>query len=55
MKECVASMAGRFGRLFASKSEMLQDLRESREDSVGPGESHGSSSVLLISFNDHDE
>jgi len=29
---------------------MLQDLRESREESVGPGESHASSSVLLISF-----
>jgi hypothetical protein len=29
---------------------MLQDLRESREESVGPGESHASSSVVLISF-----
>jgi hypothetical protein len=29
---------------------MLQDLWESREESVGPGESHASSSVLLISF-----
>lgn len=33
-----------------TQSEMLQDLWESREESVGPGESHASSSVLLISF-----
>jgi len=29
---------------------MLQDLWENREESVGPGESHASSGVLLIPF-----
>ena len=33
-----------------TQSEMLQDLWESREESVAPGESHVSSGVLLISF-----
>ena len=50
MKECVHLWLVRFRRLLCTQSEMLQDLWESREESVGPGESHASSGVLLISF-----
>jgi hypothetical protein len=51
MKECVASMAGRASEgFFARKARCCKISGRVVKNPWGPGESHASSSVLLISF-----